>query len=279
MAAQVFAPEAPSTHQHQNNDRNRLTHELLTAAAKASPKERQRLIDEAVLLNLRLAESIARRYSGRGLEREDLVQVASLGLVNAAQRFDPSMGKDFVSFAVPTITGEVKRYFRDHGWTVRPPRRIQELHAAISAATAEMAQLLGATPTASDLADYLGVDIDEVLEASASHECFTVASIDYRGSSGDETPLADALGDEEDGFDRAEAVVALAPVCRELRPRDRRILFLRYFRGWTQQEIAQDLGVTQMQVSRLLARILGHLRGKLGVPEPSRRTRSAAKAA
>lgn len=260
--------------QQRSTDRNELTNDLLVAASHTDGIERQRLIDEVVLLNLRLAESIARHYSGRGVERDDLTQVASLGLVNAAQRFDPSMGKDFVSFAVPTITGEVKRYFRDHGWTVRPPRRIQELHAAISAASAEMAQTLGTSPTPADLADYLDVDVADVLEACASHEYFTVSSIDYRGSAGDETPLADALGQDENGFDRADAVVALAPVCRRLRAREQRILYLRYFRGWTQQEIAQELGVTQMQVSRLLARILADLRARLGVPEPEKRSRT-----
>jgi len=262
-----------------DTDHNTRTYQLLEAASRADGVARRRLIDEVVLLNLRLAESIARRYVGRGIERDDLVQVANLGLVNAAQRFDPGMGKDFVSYAVPTITGELKRYFRDHGWAVRPPRRMQELHAAISTASAEIAQTLGTTPSVVDLAKYLDVDPEDVLEASASRECFTAASIDYRGASGEQTPLADALGDDENGFDRVEAVVALAPVCRTLLPRDQRILYLRFFCGWTQQEIAADLGVTQMQVSRLLARILTHLRTQLGIPEPDKhpapRTRPA----
>ncbi|WP_035812034.1 SigB/SigF/SigG family RNA polymerase sigma factor [Jiangella gansuensis] len=275
MQTQVLSSTDARTH-HQNlekTDRNELTNDLLRRAAQAGGQERQRLIDEVVLLHLRLAESIARRYSNRGIDRDDLVQVANLGLVNAAQRFDPDLGKDFVSFAVPTITGEVKRYFRDHGWTVRPPRRVQELHAAVAAATAELTQTLGSAPTPADLAEHLGVEVDDVLEASASHECFTVASLDYRGGGGEDTPLADSLGESEAGFARAEAVVALAPACRDLRPRDRRILYLRFFRGWTQQEIAQELGVTQMQVSRLLARILGQLRAALGAPEPPPVTR------
>lgn len=269
MASQVSSCDTrPSD---RDTDHNTRTYELLEAASRAEGVARRRLIDEVVLLNLRLAESIARRYEGRGIERDDLVQVANLGLVNAAQRFDPMMGKDFVSFAVPTITGEVKRYFRDHGWAVRPPRRVQELHAAISTASAEIAQTLGTTPSVVELADYLDVDVEDVSEASASHKCFTAASIDYRGASGDETRLADALGEGEAGFDRAEAVVALAPVCRTLRPRERRILYLRFFRGWTQQEIAADLGVSQMQVSRLLAGIFTHLRIQLGIPEPAKR--------
>lgn len=275
MAMKALPPvDTRTTNPHA--DRNELTNRLLKAAASASEPERRRLIDEAVLLNLGLAESIGKRYSGRGIERDDLVQVAYLGLVNAARRFDPDMGKDFASFAVPTITGEVKRHFRDHGWAVRPPRRVQELHSALAAASSEVAQRLGTSPTAADLAEHLEVDLDEVLEASASHECFTVASIDYRGTDGEDTPLADALGDDETGFDRAEAVVALGPACRGLRERDRRIVYLRFFRGWTQQEIARELGVTQMQVSRLLARILTQLRRDLGVDEQTTTGKAAA---
>ncbi|WP_205741039.1 SigB/SigF/SigG family RNA polymerase sigma factor [Haloactinopolyspora alba] len=251
-------------------DRNELTNDLLATAAEVEEHERQRLVDEAVLLNLSLAESIARRYSGRGVDRDDLVQVAYLGLVNAAHRYDPGRGRDFASFAVPTITGEVKRYFRDHGWTVRPPRRVQELHAALAAASAEIAQRQGSSPSAADVAEHLDVDVSEVAEASASHECFTVASIDYRGTEGDDTPLAEAIGGEDSGFDRAEAIVALAGACRELRPRDRHILYLRFFRGLTQQEIAAELGVTQMQVSRLLARILSQMRRSLGLAPTAR---------
>ncbi len=268
MSAQLLSRTADRTDAHA--DRNEHTMDLLAAAAHASSEtKRQGLIDEAVVVNLGLAESIARRYSGRGIDRDDLTQVAYLGLVNAARRFDPDMGKSFASFAVPTITGEVKRYFRDHGWTVRPPRRVQELHATLATATTEVAQRLGTTPTSSDLAEHLDIDIDDVLEASASHECFTVASIDYRGTDGDDTPLADALGTGDGGYDRAEAIVALTPACNHLRERDRRILYLRFFRGWTQQEIATELGVTQMQVSRLLTRIISELRQHLGQPEES----------
>ncbi|TDE14924.1 SigB/SigF/SigG family RNA polymerase sigma factor [Jiangella asiatica] len=277
MQAQVFSSideRAQHHRQHpERTDRREAANDLFRRAARAKGHERQRLIDEIVLLHLGLAESVARRYSNRGIERDDLVQVANLGLVNAAQRFDPDLGKDFVSFAMPTITGEVKRYFRDHGWAVRPPRRVQELHAALRVATAQLSQSLGAAPTHAELAEHLGVDVEEIREATASHECFTTASIDYRGGDGDETPMADSLGEEERGFARADAVVMLAPLCRELPQRDRRILYLRFFRGWTQQEIAQELGVTQMQVSRLLARILGALRSGLGAPEPDRPTR------
>ncbi|SDT45491.1 SigB/SigF/SigG family RNA polymerase sigma factor [Jiangella sp. DSM 45060] len=250
-------------HQNQNHDdHERLTMELLERSVGARGGERLRLLDEVVVLNLGLAESIARRYYWRGIERDDLLQVANLGLVNAVRRFDPGRGKDFVSFAVPTISGEVKRYFRDHGWTVRPPRRVQELAAAVTAARTELSQDQGRAPTASELAGHLGVGVEDVREAEASRECFTAASIDYRMSD-DDTPLAEALGEDDDGFARADAVTVLGPACRELKPRDRRILYLRFFKGLTQQEIGEELGVTQMQVSRLLARILGQLRASI----------------
>lgn len=252
-----------------HTDRDRLVTDLFCRAAAADGSERRQLLDEVVLLHLGLAEAIARRYHGRGLESDDILQVANLGLVNAVARFDPEVGRDFVSFAVPTIAGEIKRHFRDHGWAVRPPRRVQELQSAMSAASAELTQTQGSTPTNADLAGHLGVEVADVREARASHECFTTASIDYRVGDGD-TSLADTLGGEDAAFERSEALVALAPACRGLGERDRRILYLRFFRGWTQQEIGRDLGVTQMQVSRLLTRILRELRARVGALDPAR---------
>ncbi|SEE75198.1 SigB/SigF/SigG family RNA polymerase sigma factor [Jiangella alba] len=248
---------------HQNRTRARLTKDLLIQAAAARGDERRKLLDEVVILHLNVAAAIARRYDRRGIEHEDLLQVANLGLVGAARRFDPGRGKDFISFAVPTIRGEVKKYFRDHGWAVRPPRRVQEMAAAVSAATQEMSQVNGVAPGAAELADHLGVGVDDVVEASASRECFKTASLDYRGDDGDESAFADTLGKDDDGYTRVDAVAMLAPACRMLKPRDRHIVYLRFFKGLTQQEIGAEFGVTQMQVSRLLARILGSLRNQL----------------
>lgn len=258
--------EMLSTYDSRQGNRRDVTKNLLARAGRADGEERRRLIDEVVLCHLWLAESIARRYSNRGIERDDLVQVASLGLVNAAQRFDPDIGEDFISFAVPTMTGEIKRHFRDHGWTVRPPRRIQELHTAVNAAATELAQELHATPTPDAIAERLDVDLEKVDEARASGECYAVASID--ATLDDEAPLVDSLGHVESGFGRAEAVVALAPVCRDLPRRDQRLLYLRFFKGWTQREIAQELHTTQMQVSRLQAQIIHKMRRRLGIAEP-----------
>ncbi|WP_166350147.1 SigB/SigF/SigG family RNA polymerase sigma factor [Phytoactinopolyspora limicola] len=249
---------------HDSQDRWELTHRLLSeAAACIDPDERRRLQDEAILVNRRWAESIARRYANRSVELSDVIQVAQLGLVNAVRRYSPDRGVDFASFAVPTISGEIKRYFRDHGWTIRPPRRIQDLHRQITATSSELSQELGHTPTTTEIADELGIPVDEVDEAVSCRSCYTPASIDAPSRTDDGVRLSDTLGETDGGFARSEARVALAPLCRELPERDRQILLLRFFRGWTQQHIAQEIGVTQMQVSRLLTRILLTLRHKL----------------
>ncbi|NED95961.1 SigB/SigF/SigG family RNA polymerase sigma factor [Phytoactinopolyspora alkaliphila] len=242
-----------------------MTQRLLEEASRATdPAERRHLEDQVILLNSKLAESIARKYARRAEEHADITQVAYVGLVNAVRRFSPEKGIDFISFAMPTITGEIKRFFRDQGWTIRPPRRIQDLHRQLTAATSEMSQTLGRTPTADELADQLDEDVSDVNEALACRSCYTPVSIDAPTRTEEASSLADLLGDEDRNYDRSEATTALKPLCRDLPERDKRILFLRFFRGWTQQEIAQELGVTQMQVSRLLARILGHLRSQLG---------------
>ncbi|WP_162453448.1 SigB/SigF/SigG family RNA polymerase sigma factor [Phytoactinopolyspora mesophila] len=250
-------------------DRAEITHRLLKQAAEAEPQERRRLQDEAIVLNRGLAESVARKYAGRAEEQSDVTQVAYVGLVNAVRRFSPDKGVDFISFAMPTITGEIKRFFRDQGWTIRPPRRIQDLHRQSTAATAQLSQTLGRTPSPQEIADDLDEQVEDVEEALGCRSCYTPASIDAPTRTEDGATLADVLGDEDSNFSRSEARTALRPLCRNLPPRDQRILFLRFFRGWTQQEIAQELGVTQMQVSRLLARILGHLRARLGTTDGS----------
>ncbi len=244
--------------------RNLRTHQLLQAASGAEPAERQRLLGEAVLLNQEVAHSIARRYRARGIPEEDLRQVASLALVKAVQRFDPSAGHDFLSFAVPTMQGEVKRYFRDHGWMVRPTRRLQELQARIYAAESNLAQSLGRSPRPSEIARELDEDVEDVREALATDGCFTPTSLDRQaGPEHDACELGELIGADDPGAEAVEARAMLSSAVRRLGERDRRILMLRFFRGWTQQEIGRDLGVTQMQVSRLLSRILSQLRTEL----------------
>jgi RNA polymerase sigma-B factor len=254
-------------------ERAQLTEELLARTAGASPEERQRLLDEVVVLNIGVANAVASRYRSRGISSDDLQQVAYVALVKAAHGFDPSAGHHFLAYCVPTIRGEIKRYFRDHGWAVRPPRRIQELQARISTAQGELSYTLGRSPRASEVAEHLDESFEDVSEALASDGCFTPLSLDRPAGRESATSVGDLLGEEDSGRAAAEARIVLAPVLRRLAERDRRILLLRFFRGWTQQEIAQDIGVTQMQVSRLLSRILSDLRA--GLSEKDERPRPA----
>jgi RNA polymerase sigma-B factor len=244
---------------HQTTHTNR----LLAKAGACNGERRKQLQTEAALLNMDMARSVAARYWGRGESSEDLSQVAYVGLMKAIHGYDPHRGDDFRSYAVPTIAGEVKRHFRDKSWTVKAPRWIQELQADISAISEPLTQELKRPPRPGELADRLGVTEPEVNEALSADGCFTPTSIDGRGPTGDGYALADRLGTDDRDLDRAEIRVALAPLIEDLPDRDRKILALRFFRGWTQSQIASDLGVTQMQVSRLLSRILNNLKVEL----------------
>lgn len=245
-------------------DRSEITARLLKGVTTAADEvEKKRLQDEVVVLNMGVARAIAARYRDRGISRDDLMQAAYVGLVKAVQGFDPTFERDFLSYAVPTVTGEVKRYFRDFGWTVRPPRRVQELQAQISRASSELSHTLHRSPRPSEVAKFLGADVDTVIEALAADGCFTPASLDVPVGEDGSTSLGDLLGGDDADMGRAEARIMLAPAVKALAPRDRRILELRFFHGWTQEQIAGDIGVTQMQVSRLLARILTDLRTQL----------------
>jgi RNA polymerase sigma-B factor len=241
------------------------TEDLLRAAAETDDElERRRLLDEVVVLNMGVANALAARYRSRGIAEEDLKQVAYLALVKAAQGFDCSAGSDFLSYSVPTIRGEIKRHFRDCGWAVRPPRRIQELQSRIAAADTDLSFTLGRSPRPSEIAAYLDESLDDVTEALASDGCFSPTSLDRPVNDEPGTSIGDLMGYVDTGQSAAEARVVLAPVVRRLKERDRRILLLRFFRGWTQAEIAADIGVTLMQVSRLLSRILYDLRQDIG---------------
>ena len=245
------------------SDRRAETERLLREAAKAaSETERSALLDEVIAINLHVAAEIARRYHGRGIPEEDLDQVASLGLVMAAQRYDPDRGHDFLSFAVPTIRGEIRRHFRDVGWTIRPPRAVQELQTKISAAEGELYQQLGRSPRPSEIAEHLGVELDLVRDSLAANGCFAPTSLDTSFEETDGGPT-DRPGEFDPAFSRAEARVALKTVLTDLSPRERRILEMRFFGECTQAEIGDEIGVTQMQVSRLLSRLLSRLRERL----------------
>ncbi|MCV7435274.1 RNA polymerase sigma factor SigF [Mycolicibacterium bacteremicum] len=224
--------------------------------------ERQR--ERIVTRCLPLADHIARRFEGRGEARDDLVQVARVGLVNAVNRFDVEAGSDFASYAVPTIMGEVRRHFRDNGWSVKVPRRLKELHLRLGAATAEMSQRLGRAPTPSELAAELDMDRDEVVEGLIAGSSYNTLSIDSGGSGDDEAPaIADTLGSPDDALDQIENREALRPLLSKLPERERTVLILRFFESMTQSQIAERVGISQMHVSRLLARSLAKLRDEL----------------
>ncbi|MFC7496111.1 MULTISPECIES: sigma-70 family RNA polymerase sigma factor [unclassified Nocardioides] len=244
-------------------ERGEQTAALLRAAHEThDPDEADDLRARVVLINRGVAEAVARRYRQRGLPQEDLNQVAFEGLTKAVTRFDPTLRNDLLTFAVPTIRGELQRYFRDHGWTVRPPRRIQEVQSHAHAAVRELEQRLGREPTDAEVAEDLGITTEEYGEAMAALGCFQPASLDLPVGA-DTATLGDLLPDTDDDHDASNARLMLEPVVRRLSERDRRILYLRFFEDLTQAEIGEDLGVTQMQVSRLLSRILGDLREEL----------------
>lgn len=224
-------------------------------------RQRDRIVERC----LPLADHIARRFDGRGEPRDDLVQVARVGLVNAVIRFNVDAGSDFVSFAVPTIMGEVRRHFRDNSWSVKVPRRLKELHLRLGSATAELSQRLGRAPTASELAEELGMDRDEVVEGLVAGSSYNTLSIDSGGNSGNEDApaIADTLGDVDLGLDQIENREALRPLLAALPERERMVLLLRFFENLTQTQIAERVGISQMHVSRLLAKSLTRLRDQL----------------
>jgi RNA polymerase sigma-B factor len=240
--------------------------EKLAALSEGDP-ERIRLRDRLVTGHLPLAEHIAQRFSGRGVAKEDLIQVARVGLINAVDRFDPARGTDFLSFAVPTVMGEVRRYFRDTGWTVRVPRRLKELHLSISNASTTLSQRLGRAPAPSEIAQHLGLSENEVYEGLEAGNAYNSMSLDEVLSADTESrSLGDTLGEEDSALEGVENHEALQPLVQQLPERERKILALRFVQNLTQTQIAERIGISQMHVSRLLARTLAQLRE--GLTEP-----------
>lgn len=212
--------------------------------------------------HLGLAEHLARRFTHRGEPYDDLVQVASLGLIKAVDRFDPDRGVEFTTYATKTILGELKRHFRDKGWAVRAPRRVQELYLHLGQAIAQMSQELGRSPTIKELARETSASEDDVIEALEAGQAYRSASLDSAGP--DEEALVDRLGAEDERFRDAEWRAVLEPHLERLSVRDREILRLRFVDGLTQSEIATRIGISQMHVSRLLSRSLTALREACG---------------
>jgi RNA polymerase sigma-B factor len=223
---------------------------------------RQRLIME----HLTLAENLAWRFAGRGESHDDLVQVARVGLVNAANRFDPQRAGGFIAFAVPTIMGEIRRHFRDTAWALRVPRRLQELSLAVSSATASLSQELGRAPTARELAARLEVSVDEVVEALSVESAHRALSIDAprrRSDSTEDGTLLDSLGDVDSSMEGADDRVLLNSLLADLPPREQEIIKLRFVENLTQSRIADRMGISQMHVSRILGATIAELRERM----------------
>ncbi|HVM08649.1 MAG TPA: SigB/SigF/SigG family RNA polymerase sigma factor [Acidimicrobiales bacterium] len=243
--------------------RQELREKFVEFAQTRSERTRAELIEA----HLGLAEYLARRFSNRGEPLDDLVQVASMGLVKAVDRFEPERGLEFSTYATHTIVGELKRHFRDKGWAVRVPRRMQELHLRLSSLVNTLNQDLRRAPTVAEIAQAAGVSEEEVLEAMEAGQAYRFASLDAPGPGDDAGTLATSLGEEDASMVDVEHRVALSPLIAKLPERQQKILHLRFFEGLTQSEIATRLGISQMHVSRLLARSLAQLRAAATDPE------------
>ncbi|ANY07923.1 SigB/SigF/SigG family RNA polymerase sigma factor [Pseudonocardia sp. HH130630-07] len=234
------------------------------AALDAGDPRREPLRDRLVTGYLPVAQHIARRFNHRGEPLDDLVQVATVGLINAIDRFDPEKGGEFFSFAVPTISGEVRRHFRDQSWSMRVPRRLKDMHVSINGAVSELSQRLGRAPRPSEIAELLDLPVQEVLEGLEAAEAYRSSSLDEMLSSEDGSATVGSLvGDADAALDRVDYRESLRPLLAELAPRERTIVMLRFFGNRTQTQIAEEVGISQMHVSRLLAQTLNRLRDRL----------------
>jgi RNA polymerase sigma-B factor len=239
----------------------------LTGLAEDEVRHRQ-VRDQLVEMHLPLVEYLARRFRNRGEPLDDLIQVATIGLIKSIDRFDLDRGVEFSTYATPTIVGEIKRHFRDKGWAIRVPRRLQEMKLSLTKATAELSQRNGRAPTVGELAAHLELSEDDVLEGLESANAYAAVSLDAPDIADDEsTAVSDSLGAMDDALEGVVYRESLKPLLERLPPREKNILMLRFFGNMTQSQIAADLGISQMHVSRLLARTLAQLREDLLVEE------------
>lgn len=219
--------------------------------------------DEIALRFQPLVEYFARRFAGRGEPVDDLVQVANIGLLNSIDRFDPDRGAQFSTYAAATIVGELKRHFRDKGWSIRVPRSLQELGLRLNQALPVLAQQLGRSPTIAELAVELGVTEEDVVEAMDAVQAYSTTSLDAPVGEEGFAPI-DTLGESDPSLELLDEWATLAPAVRDLPQRERTVLYLRFFSGLTQSEIAAQIGVSQMHVSRILSQTLERLREHVG---------------
>ena len=221
--------------------------------------------DALVHLHLPLVEHCARRFRNRGEPFDDLLQVGTIGLLKSIDRFDLGRGVEFSTYATPTIIGEIKRYFRDKGWAIRVPRRLQEMRMMIGTVTSELSQSLGRSPTPREIAERIGVTVEDVMEGLESSNAYSTLSLDAGGDGSDEggPSMLDAIGEDDAALEHVEIRESIKPLIEQLPAREKQILLLRFFRGMTQSQIAAEIGVSQMHVSRLLNRTLEQLRESL----------------
>ena len=239
-----------------------LRDEGITAAGRATAR------DGLVHLHLPLVEHCARRFRNRGEPFEDLVQVGTIGLIKSIDRFDTERGVEFSTYATPTIIGEIKRYFRDKGWAIRVPRRLQELRMQIGSATAELTQSLGRSPRPRELAERIGCTVEEIIEGLESSNAYSTLSLDASDDGDDgASSMLDAIGIDDAGLEHVEIRESIKPLLDQLDSREKRILLLRFFKNMTQSQIATEVGVSQMHVSRLLTKTLDTMRAALQDPD------------
>ncbi|GHJ45356.1 RNA polymerase sigma factor [Catellatospora sp. TT07R-123] len=239
---------------------------VLVRLAEAGPDDpaREDLRQQAICAWLPLAERLARRFRHRGVDTEDLVQVATVGLIQAIDRFDPSRGSAFVHFAVPTVVGELKRHFRDRGWSMRVSRRMQELYLDVNRVSPQLSQELGRWPTSADLAEHLGTTVEEVRSAVHCAQAYRTGSLNVAVSGEDgDLEIGELIGEADQDIEAVADLHALRQYLKELPTRERRILSLRFGCGYNQAQIAEQIGVSQMHVSRLLTRCIGTLRQQM----------------
>ncbi|WP_215491961.1 SigB/SigF/SigG family RNA polymerase sigma factor [Fenollaria sporofastidiosus] len=221
----------------------------------------QKLRDELIEKNLYIAEILAKKFVGKGIDYDDIFQIASLGLILAVDRYEPSRGFKFSSFATPTILGEIKRYFRDKGWTIKVPRRVQENTKKVKDAYHHLSMVNGEVPTVKEIADYLGIDSDEVLIAMDAGKVYTPQSIDYEiGTDDKKTALSDIIGDDDQNFKDFENREQLEALMKNLSKTEKEIVRKRFFEQKTQLEIAGELGLSQMSVSRIEKKALKEIK-------------------
>jgi RNA polymerase sigma-B factor len=264
--ASITAPATSSPRSAAAAEQDERGIDLIAAMAALTENDpaRARLRQEAIEAWLPMARRLARRYAGRGEPLDDLFQTATIGLVKSVDRFDPVHGAGFLGYAIPTIVGELKRHFRDRTWSIRVPRRLQEMRTAINDAHNVLAHALGRAPTVTDIAAHLGVGEEQVIEGLEGARAYRATSLSAPANADGTLELGDCLGGEDHGYELTEAHLSLGPAMARLTERERRIITLRFYGNQTQSQIAEQIGVSQMHVSRIITGALAKLRTDLG---------------